>query len=258
MTTPTQPQQNDDSNTEVADVGSVRIVPAARRFHTQLDWLDSYHCFNFGPHTWPRDEHHGLLLVSNDDRVRGGSGFGTHPHQNMEIVTWVLRGELRHKDSTGTDGIIYPGLAQRMSAGSGIRHSEMNASATAEVHLIQMWVPPDTDNIEPSYEQADVSSELALGSLVKLAAGDGTGAVAIQQRDAACYVGELRGSATIELPVAAAVHLYVATGSGTLVGVGQVNTGDAARCTNAPAQSFTADPDGAHVVVWATAHGLPG
>src|SRR6478672_3454381 len=108
------------------------IRPAATRFHTQLDWLDSWHSFSFGPHHDPGNTGHGLLIVNNDDVVRAGGGFGTHGHRDMEIVTWVLRGELGHRDSTGTDGVIYPGLAQRMSAGSGIRHSEMNASATAD------------------------------------------------------------------------------------------------------------------------------
>ena len=108
----------------------IDVRRAGERFHTQLDWLDSWHSFSFGPHRDPANTHHGLLLVNNDDVVRGGRGFGTHPHRDMEIVTWVLRGELEHRDSTGTVGVIYPGLAQRMSAGSGITHSEMNASGT--------------------------------------------------------------------------------------------------------------------------------
>src|SRR5215813_7784711 len=135
----------------MTDVG-VDIRRAATRDHTQLSWLDSWHSFSFGSHYDPDNTHHGLLLVSNDDRVRAGTGFSTHPHRDMEIVTWVLDGSLEHKDSEGNHGVIYPGLAQRMSAGTGIWHSEMNPS-TAEVHFVQMWVLPDTESIEPGYQQ---------------------------------------------------------------------------------------------------------
>ena len=97
---------------------TIDLRPASTRFHTELDWLDSWHSFSFGPFHDPQNTHHGLLLVNNDDVIAGGGGFGTHPHSDMEIVTWVLRGELEHRDSEGNEGIIYPGLAQRMSAGT--------------------------------------------------------------------------------------------------------------------------------------------
>ncbi|MFI5047455.1 MAG: pirin family protein, partial [Acidimicrobiia bacterium] len=170
----------------------VDVRRAGERFHTQLDWLDSWHSFSFGQHHDPRNTHHGLLLVSNDDVVRAGRGFGTHPHRDMEIVTWVLDGALEHRDSTGTVGVIYPGLAQRMSAGSGITHSEMNASATADVHLVQMWVLPDTEGIAPGYEQRDVNDLLAGGGLVPVASGQGhEGAITIHQRDAVLWAARL-------------------------------------------------------------------
>ena len=131
--------------------------------------------------------------MNNDDIVRGGRGFSTHSHRDMEIVTWVLDGELAHRDSIGTDDVIYPGLAQRMSAGSGIQHSEMNASATADVHLVQMWVLPDTNGIAPSYEQRDLNDALGGGGLVPVASGQGhDGAVSIHQRDAVLFVGPAR------------------------------------------------------------------
>ena len=130
-------------------VMAVDVRRAGDRFHTVLDWLDSWHSFSFGGHHDAENTHHGLLLVSNDDRIAGGGGFGEHPHADMEIVTWVLDGELEHRDSTGTHDVIYPGLAQRMSAGRGIRHSEVNASAEREVHLVQMWVLPDVRGIDP-------------------------------------------------------------------------------------------------------------
>src|SRR4051795_140881 len=146
---------------------------ADSRFHTDIGWLDSWHSFSFGEHYDPRNTAHGLLIVSNDDRVAPAGGFGTHGHRDMEIVTWVLDGELEHRDSIGTVGVIYPGLAQRMSAGSGITHSEVNASRTADVHLVQMWVLPDTSGIEPGYEQLDVNDALARGGLVPVASGEG-------------------------------------------------------------------------------------
>src|SRR3954464_9817926 len=125
-------------------------------FHTQAGWLDSRHAFSFADHYDPANTHHGLLLVNNDDVIKGGTGFQTHPHRDMEIVTWVLDGELEHKDSEGNKGIIYPGLAQRMSAGTGIWHSEMNPKDNREVHFVQMWVPPDTERIKPGYQQMDI------------------------------------------------------------------------------------------------------
>src|SRR5690242_1013110 len=106
--------------------------------HTRIGWLDSHHRFSFVRHYDPANTHHGLLLVSNDDRVAPGTGFETHPHRDMEIVTWVLSGELEHRDTLDNRGLIYPGLAQRMSAGTGIWHSEKNPSATDEVHFVQM------------------------------------------------------------------------------------------------------------------------
>ena len=178
---------------------TVDIRPAASRFHTDAGWLDSWHSFSFGPHHDPANTQHGLLVVSNDDRVAAGGGFGTHGHRDMEIVTWVLDGELAHRDSTGTDDVIRPGLAQRMSAGSGIRHSEMNASADVPVHFVQMWVVPDTAGVEPGYEQLDISGELASGGLVPVASGQGhEAAISIHQRDATLFAARLDPGATAE------------------------------------------------------------
>jgi quercetin 2,3-dioxygenase len=232
---------------------TVDVRPAASRFHTQIDWLDSWHSFSFGPHRDPDNVGHGLLIVNNDDVVRGGGGFGTHGHADMEIVTWVLDGELGHRDSIGTDDVIYPGLAQRMSAGSGIRHSEMNANATADVHLVQMWVLPDTDGIEPSYEQRDLNEALAGGGLVAVASGQGhEGAVSIHQRDAVLSVGRLLAGVQVTVPDAPHVHVFVAVGGATLDGT-PLGTGDAARLTDAGALTLGAGADGAEVLIWATA-----
>ena len=223
--------------------------------HTQIGWLDSYHSFSFGEHHDPANTHHGLLLVSNDDRVEPGQGFGTHGHRDMEIVTWVLDGALRHQDSTGTDDVISPGLAQRMSAGSGIRHSEMNASATEPVHFVQMWVPPDTVGLAPGYEQRDVSERLAAGGLFALASGGraSDAAIAIHQRDATLWVGRAAPGQELVIPEAPFVHVFVARGDAAFTGrleEGLLEEGDAVRLAAEEPLTLRAGTDGAEVVVW--------
>ena len=230
------------------------IRRADERFSTQLDWLDSRHSFSFGPHHDPANTHHGLLLVNNDDVVRAGTGFGTHAHRDMEIVTWVMSGALEHRDSEGHHGVITPGLAQRMSAGSGIRHSEHNASSTEDVHFVQMWVLPDTQGIDPGYEQLDISTELERGMLVPIASGKGhDAAVTIHQRDAVLWGGRLAAGTAVDVPPDRHVHLFVARGSGNLDPGGTLGTGDAVRLTGADGATFSAGTDGAEVLIWATA-----
>jgi redox-sensitive bicupin YhaK (pirin superfamily) len=227
---------------------------AQDRFHTRLDWLDSWHSFSFGGHFDRTNTHHGQLLVVNDDVIGPGGGFGTHPHRDMEIVTWVLDGAVEHRDSEGNHGIIEPGLAQRMSAGTGIAHSEMNASRTAPVHLVQMWVLPDTEGLTPGYEQRSVGEALATGELVPVASGKGhDGAITIHQKDAVLWVGRLAAGKTVTVPDAPHVHVYVARGSATLDDAGELGEGDAARLTDAGAPSLTAGPDGTEVIIWETA-----
>ncbi len=230
----------------------IDIRRANERFSTDIPWLDSKHSFSFGPHYDPNNTHHGLLLVSNDDVIRAGTGFSTHPHQDMEIVTWVLSGELEHKDSQGNKGIIYPGLAQRMSAGRGIWHSEMNPSKNTDVHLVQMWVLPDTESINPSYEQMDITKELGKGGLVPIASGRGhNAAIAIRQKGAVLWGGRLKAGEKVKIPDARFVHVFVATGSAALDGAGVLNQGDAVRLTAAGAPILTADAKtGAEVLIW--------
>jgi quercetin 2,3-dioxygenase len=232
---------------------SIDIRRAGDRAHTQIGWLDSWHSFSFGNHYDPDNTNHGLLLVNNDDRVVGGGGFGTHAHRDMEIVTWVLSGALAHRDSGGNEGVIEPGLAQRMSAGTGITHSEMNASATEPVHFVQMWVLPDAKGYEPGYQEGSVAAELVGGTLVKVASGDGDGAIHVNQRDAALHVARLTADGSVELPDAPHVHLFVAIGSADLEGAGSLGEGDAVRLVGAGARRVTAGPEGAEVIVWATA-----
>ncbi len=230
----------------------IDIRRAHERFHTEISWLDSWHSFSFSNHYDPANTHHGLLLVSNDDTVKAGTGFRTHPHQDMEIVTWVLDGELEHKDSEGNKGIIYPGLAQRMSAGTGIWHSEMNPKADKDVHFIQMWVVPDTQRITPGYEQLDINGYLAKGGLVPVASGKGhDGAISIRQKGAVLWGGRLLPGQTVTVPDNAHVHLYVAKGSVYLEQAGSLSAGDAVRLTAAGARKLTAEgTTGAEVLIW--------
>lgn len=233
---------------------AIEIRRADSRPRTRIGWLDSRHSFSFGRHHDPANTHHGLLLVSNDDRVAPGSGFETHPHRDMEIVTWVLSGELEHADTLANRGVIYPGLAQRMSAGRGIWHSEMNPSTDQPVHFVQMWVLPDTEGIDAGYQQVDINDELARGGLVPIASGRGhDAAIAIRQRDAVLWGGRLRPDEAVTVPDGAHVHVFVPVGSADLEGAGPLATGDAARISGAGELAMRAGPEGAEVLVWVTA-----
>lgn len=235
----------------------IEVQRSHERLHTAMDWLDSWHSFSFGSNYDPRHLHHGLLVVNNDDRVRPGKGFGTHSHADMEIVTWVLSGRLRHRDSEGNDGVLYPGLAQRMSAGRGISHSEFNDSTTDEVHFIQMWVVPDTKGVDPSYEQRDVNAALDRGGLQPIASGRGhEGAVRIHQQGAVLWGARLKEGEAVNLPLDRHIHVFVARGAGTLEAPGaevahRLATADAARLTSAGAARFGAVGE-TELLVWAT------
>ena len=230
---------------------SIDIRRAGERFRTRASWLDSYHSFSFSRHYDPENTHFGLLLVSNDDVIRPDTGFSTHPHQDMEIVTWVLSGELEHQDSEGNAGVIYPGLAQRMSAGTGIWHSEMNATKGGDVHLVQMWVVPDTPRIDPSYQQLDIGSEIAKGGLVPIASGKGhESAIAIRQEGATLWGGKLGSGERVTLPSAPFTHLYVAEGELDLEGAGRLAAGDAVRLMGQAGLRATAGESGAQILIW--------
>ncbi|MGK5742247.1 pirin family protein [Micromonospora sp. URMC 103] len=244
-----------------APAPAVDVRRADDRFATRISWLDSKHSFSFSRHYDPANTHHGLLLVNNDDVVRPGAGFETHPHEDMEIVTWVLRGSLVHQDSTGHSGVIYPGLAQRMSAGTGILHSEKNDSwrldgrdpHTEPVHFVQMWVLPDTEGVDPGYEQLEIDDELLRGGLVPVASGmeryEGASAIRIRNRYAALHAARLTPGDTVTLPDAPFLHLYVPDGAVTLEGTGLLGTGDAVRMTATGGQRVTAT-EPAEILVW--------
>jgi redox-sensitive bicupin YhaK (pirin superfamily) len=229
----------------------IDIRRADERFHTQISWLDSWHSFSFSEHYDPKNTHHGLLLVLNDDVIAPAGGFGTHPHKDMEIVTWVLEGALEHRDSAGNEGVIRPGVAQRMSAGRGIRHSEQNASRTESVRLLQMWVPPDQNDIAPGYEQRDISDQKRDNELFALASGrDSNAAITLHQHDATLWVATLQKGARVTIPDAPFVHLMVSTGGANLSGAGALAPGDAVRLTDAGPLELEATEDATELTVW--------
>ncbi len=214
------------------------------RGHANHGWLDSYHTFSFAGYRDPAWMGFGPLRVINDDRIAPGAGFPTHSHSDMEIVTWVLSGALEHKDSLGNGGVIRPGDAQRMRAGHGIAHSEYNASSTAPVHLLQIWIEPDAYGLEPGYEQITFPPESLGGQLRLIASNDGRdGSVTIHQ-DAAIRAGRLAAGerATLDLAPGRRAWLHVATGRVTLRGY-PLEAGDAVAIRNETAIEIEAQDD---------------
>jgi len=206
----------------------IRVRKAADRFHTEAGWLDSRHTFSFAEHYSP--EHMGFraLRVINDDRVRPGYGFPMHPHQDMEIVTYVLSGELEHKDSTGSAGVLRPGEVQRMSAGTGVLHSEMNPSRTEPVHLLQIWILPERRGLPPGYEQRPVPPP-ARGGLRLLGAREPEGGAVEIHQDVSLYSAQLGNGDRVTHRLAPGRHAWVqmARGAASLNGV-RLDEGDGA------------------------------
>ncbi len=198
----------------------IRVRSHDERGKTKLDWLDSSHTFSFGDYRDP--EHMGFrsLRVINDDYVEPGKGFGSHSHRDMEIITLVLEGALEHKDSTGTSSVIRPGDVQRMSAGTGITHSEWNHLKTEEVHFLQIWIIPETPGLKPGYEQRSIPEETRRGRLVLLASRDGRDGSVVIRQDAALFGARLDpGQSVVHAP--APEHntwVHVARGAATLNG----------------------------------------
>jgi len=212
----------------------IQIRKAEDRGHFDHGWLDTYHTFSFADYYDPEYMGFRALRVINEDRVQAGRGFGTHSHRDMEIVTYVLEGELQHRDNMGTGSIIRPGEVQRMSAGTGVLHSEVNPSRDQSVHLLQIWLLPDRRGLKPEYEQKAFPAEERAGRLRLVASPDGSdGSLTIHQ-DAKILTGTIRDSVQYDLQPGRYAWLQVARGSLDLNGQ-TLNAGDGAAIENEPA-----------------------
>jgi redox-sensitive bicupin YhaK (pirin superfamily) len=238
---------------------TVDVRRAGHRCTTTTSWLNSRHSFSFGDHYDPDNTHHGLLLVNNDDIVAPGAGFDTHPHRDMEIVTWVLDGALTHRDSMGNSGVVYPGLAQRMSAGSGIRHSEHNDSGDRPVHFVQMWIVPDEPGGHPGYRHQEIGNDLQHGGLVLVASGipGRQPAIDIGNRHSALHGAWLRPGDSVELPQAPYLHLFLPRGRVILEDAGELCEGDAVRFTASDGRRVAA-AEPSELLIWEMHAGLGG
>lgn len=229
---------------------TLRIRKADERGHADFGWLDSRHTFSFGAYHDPRHMGFGPLRVINDDRVAPGGGFAQHGHSDMEIVSYVLEGALEHKDSLGTGSVIRPGDVQRMSAGTGIRHSEYNGSKTDPVHFLQIWIIPERRGIAPGYEQRAFDAEEKAGKLRIVASRDGRDGSVTINRDADIYATLLDAgqSVTHELKAGRGARLQVARGSVVLNGE-RLDEGDGASA-EAPGPLTLAGVGGAEVLLF--------
>ena len=196
----------------------LKVHRAGCRGHADHGWLDTWHTFSFAGYYNPDRMHFGALRVLNDDTVQSGMGFGTHPHDNMEIITIVLKGELEHRDSMGNGSVIRPGEIQVMSAGTGIQHSEFNHSHAEEVSLLQIWVFPDKRNVEPRYDQAVFSEEDMKGKWSNIVSPDGANGSLWIHQQAWFSLGLFDAGSTIEYQLKKAESgLYVFVISGEIV-----------------------------------------
>ena len=213
----------------------ITLRPARERGHAQHGWLESWHSFSFAGYNDPRHVHWGPLRVINEDRVQAGQGFGTHSHRDMEIISYVLDGALAHKDSMGNSAAIVPGEVQRMSAGTGVTHSEYNHDREGTTHFLQIWIIPERQGIQPGYEQKAFSDDEKRGRLRLLASPDGgDGSVTIHQ-DARMYAGLFDGDERAGLDIAAGRLAYVHVVRGAAVVNGHaVSAGDALLYSDEP------------------------
>jgi redox-sensitive bicupin YhaK (pirin superfamily) len=232
------------------EINMLTLRRSADRGHADHGWLKSAHTFSFAGYHDPANMGFGPLRVINDDFIAPGRGFGTHGHRNMEIITYVLEGAVAHKDDMGNGSVIRPGDVQRMSAGTGIRHSEYNPDAQQQTHLLQIWIEPDKAEVAPSYQEKHFAAEQKRGALRLVASPDGAqGSVSIQQ-DARLYAGLFDGNESARLDLAAGrrVWLHVARGEVSVNGQ-RLATGDALAIEGEPAIEI-AQGDKAEVLVF--------
>jgi len=225
------------------------IRKSSDRGHANHGWLDSYHTFSFADYFDKNHMGFRSLRVINDDRVAPGAGFGTHPHQDMEIISYILDGELSHKDSMGNQRALKPGDVQRISAGTGISHSEFNASPTTPVHFLQIWIRPDRKGHAPAYEDRSYPAGSRENKLLLVASGDGRdGSLKINQ-DASVFATRLKG-ASLTHPLAAGRHAWVQVARGSVsVNGTPLAQGDAAALADEPSVTLKTDAE-AEVLVF--------
>jgi|SRR5438105_919864 len=211
----------------------IAVLPSSERFHTQIGWLDSWHTFSFADHYHPERLGFRALRVINDDRVAPARGFGSHPHRDMEIVTYVLSGELAHRDSMGNGSTIRPGDVQRMSAGTGVVHSEANPSPTEPVHLLQIWILPDREGHKPGYEQKAFSVDERRGKLRLLASPDGRNGSVTLHQDASLYATLLEPGERVSYEPPQGRHAWIQVARGSIELNGQkLSAGDGAAVSD--------------------------
>jgi redox-sensitive bicupin YhaK (pirin superfamily) len=211
----------------------IQLRPSEERGHTRLDWLDSRHTFSFGDYRDARHMGYRTLRVINEDRVEPGKGFGTHGHRDMEIVTVVLSGELQHRDSLGNGTLIRPGEVQRMSAGSGVLHSEFNPSSRAPVHFLQIWILPEREGLAPGYEQRAFPEAEARDRLRVVASRDGREGSLTVHQDAAIWRARLGANARIVHAPGPGRHAWLQVARGAVrFGPHELRAGDGAAISN--------------------------
>ena len=210
----------------------LEVRKSEERGNANHGWLQSKHTFSFGHYHDPRHVGFGPLLVINEDKVAPAQGFGTHGHRDMEIVSYVLDGALEHKDSMGTGSVLHYGDVQRMSAGSGVRHSEFNGSQSEQVHFLQIWIQPNVTGIPPSYEEKHFAPETKIGRLRLIASEDGRDGSVLIHQDAQLYAAILNGDDAVRhaLEAGRLAYVHVIRGQVTVNGT-VLSGGDAAKLT---------------------------
>jgi quercetin 2,3-dioxygenase len=226
------------------------IRRSSERGFADHGWLKSFHTFSFADYFDPEHVEFGPLRVINEDRVEAGAGFGTHGHRDMEIISYVLEGELAHKDSMGNGSIIGPGDVQRMSAGSGVRHSEFNPNPKEPVHFLQIWIQPAVRNIEPSYEEKRFAPEEKRGRLRLIVSPDRADGSLLIHQDAKVYAGLFTGNERTEFETARGRRIYLHVARGAVKANGTaLEAGDALRITDGAALRLS-DAQDAEVLVF--------
>ena len=218
----------------------ISIRKSDDRGHANHGWLDSRHTFSFASYYNPHEMGFGALRVINEDHVAPGQGFGTHSHRDMEIISYVVDGALEHRDSMGTGSVIRPGDVQAMSAGTGVAHSEFNASREAPVHFLQIWIEPAVRGVEPSYQQKSYTADEKRGRLRLVASSDGAEDSVRIHQDARVYAALLDGHEQATLPLAAGRRAYVQVVRGDVELNGQkLEQGDGAKVISEPVLALT-------------------